>query len=45
VVEPGEIELWIGTSTHREASGRTVLVGPTWPVTIDARRWTTADVE
>jgi beta-xylosidase len=45
VVEPGEIELWVGTSTLRAASGRTVLVGPTWPVTLDARRWTTADVE
>ena len=45
VVEPGEIELWVGTSTSREASGRTVLVGPAWPVTVDARRWTTADVE
>src|SRR6185369_12783881 len=29
VVEPGEIELWVGTSTLRAASGRTVLVGPT----------------
>ncbi len=40
VVEPGEIELWVGTSAQRETQARTVLVGPAWPITLDAPRWT-----
>jgi beta-xylosidase len=40
VVEPGEVELWVGTSAWRETRARTVLVGPTWPVTVDSARWT-----
>ena len=40
VVEPGEVELWIGTSARRETQARTVLTGPTWPVSLDSPRWT-----
>jgi beta-glucosidase len=40
VVEPGEVELWVGTSGHRETEGRTVLVGPAWAVSVDAPRLT-----
>jgi beta-glucosidase len=44
VVEPGEIELWVGTSAQRDVEARTVLVGPTWPITVDSPRWTHTDV-
>jgi beta-xylosidase len=44
VVEPGEIELWVGTSAQRETQARTVLVGPTWPITADSPRWTRAEL-
>jgi beta-xylosidase len=44
VVEPGEVELWIGTSAQREIQARTVLIGPTWPVTIDSPRWTRTEL-
>jgi beta-glucosidase len=44
VVEPGDVELWVGTSARRETQARTVLVGPTWPVTVDAPRWTRAEL-
>jgi beta-xylosidase len=44
VVEPGEVELWIGTSARRETRARTVLVGPTWPVTLDSPRWTDTEL-
>jgi len=44
VVEPGEVELWVGTSAQREARARTVLVGPVWPNTVDSPRWTEAEV-
>jgi beta-glucosidase len=44
VVEPGEIELWVGTSAHREAQARTVLVGPTCPITADSPRWTRTEL-
>ena len=40
VVEPGDVELWVGTSERRETQGRTVLVGPTWPLSVDSPRWT-----
>jgi beta-glucosidase len=41
VVEPGDIDLWVGTSTTPALSTRTTLTGPTHPVTIDSPRWTT----
>jgi beta-glucosidase len=44
VVEPGEVELWVGTSAQREAEARTVLVGPTWPITVDSPRWTRTEL-
>ena len=44
VVEPGEIELWVGTCARRETQARTVLVGPTWPITADSPRWTRTEL-
>jgi beta-glucosidase len=44
VVEPGEIELWVGTSAQRETQARTVLVGHTWPITADSPRWTRTEL-
>ncbi|MDG4765832.1 glycoside hydrolase family 3 N-terminal domain-containing protein [Solwaraspora sp. WMMD406] len=44
VVEPGEVDIWVGTSEHRLAQGRTTLVGPTVPVTNASRRWTTTEI-
>ena len=44
VVEPGDIELWVGTSATRLAQARTVLEGPVHPITKDSPRWTTTAV-
>jgi beta-xylosidase len=44
VVEPGEVELWIGTSARREIEARTVLVGPTWPITVASPRRTRTEL-
>ena len=44
VVEPGEIELWVGTSAQRAVEARTVLVGRTWPITADSPRWTRTEL-
>jgi beta-xylosidase len=44
VVEPGEIELWVGTSAQRQAEARTVLVGPVCPITVDSPRWTRTEL-
>lgn len=44
VVEPGDVELWVGTSAHRETQARTVLAGPVHPITIDSPRWTKTEV-
>jgi beta-glucosidase len=44
VVEPGDVQLWIGTSAQREVEGRTMLVGPTAAVTVDSPRWTRAEL-
>ncbi|ROO60727.1 beta-glucosidase [Micromonospora sp. Llam0] len=44
VVEPGEVEIWVGTSARRLAQGRTTLVGQTVPVTNASPRWTTSEV-
>jgi beta-glucosidase len=44
VVEPGEVELWIGTSARREVEARTVLVGHTCPVTVDSPRLTRTEL-
>jgi beta-glucosidase len=40
VVEPGDVELWVGTSAQRETQARTVLTGPPSPITVDSPRWT-----
>lgn len=44
VVEPGDVELWVGTSARRDAEAVTTLVGDTAPVTNTSPRWTTTDV-
>ncbi|MGW3791573.1 fibronectin type III-like domain-contianing protein [Micromonospora arida] len=44
VVEPGDVELWVGTSARRDAEAVTTLVGDTVPVTNTSPRWTTIDV-
>ncbi|MFY1699823.1 glycoside hydrolase family 3 N-terminal domain-containing protein [Solwaraspora sp. WMMA2101] len=44
VVEPGDVEIWVGTSADRAVQGRTTVVGPTVPVTTASRRWTTSTV-
>jgi len=44
VVEPGDVELWVGTSAQRETQARTVLVGPTWPITAESARWTETEL-
>lgn len=44
VVEPGDVELWVGTSVRRDTQAVTTLVGDTVPVTNASPRWTTTDV-
>ncbi|HEY7223694.1 MAG TPA: glycoside hydrolase family 3 N-terminal domain-containing protein [Micromonosporaceae bacterium] len=44
VVEPGEVELWVGTSVVRDAQACTHLVGAVHEVTRDSPRWTTTTV-
>ncbi|MBY8871385.1 glycoside hydrolase family 3 C-terminal domain-containing protein [Micromonospora sp. PLK6-60] len=44
VVEPGEVELWVGTSVRRDTEALTTLVGATVPVTNASARWTTSEV-
>jgi beta-xylosidase len=41
IVEPGEVELWTGTSARRDTQGLTTLVGHVHPVTSRSARWTT----
>ncbi|WP_204032154.1 glycoside hydrolase family 3 N-terminal domain-containing protein [Micromonospora qiuiae] len=40
IVEPGDVELWVGTSAHRHARARTTLTGNATPVTNASPRWT-----
>ncbi len=42
VVEPGEVELWVGTSAKRDTQALTTLVGDAVPITNASARWTTA---
>jgi beta-xylosidase len=42
VVEPGEIELWVGTSACRDVQASTVLVGDVYAITNESARWTRA---
>ena len=45
VVEPGDVELWVGGScAHRETETRVELTGPVHPVTGADDRWVTTDV-
>jgi len=44
IVEPGDVELWVRTSAQRESQARTVLVGPTWPITAESARWTRTEL-
>ncbi|MEU8257074.1 glycoside hydrolase family 3 N-terminal domain-containing protein [Micromonospora inaquosa] len=44
VVEPGEVELWVGTSAQRDTQAVTTLVGDTVPVTNSSPRWTVANI-
>ncbi|MGC4888153.1 glycoside hydrolase family 3 N-terminal domain-containing protein [Micromonospora sp. DT227] len=44
VVEPGEVEVWVGTSVRRDAAASTTLTGPTVPVTNASPRWTTTEL-
>ncbi|MFC8732598.1 glycoside hydrolase family 3 N-terminal domain-containing protein [Luteimicrobium sp. NPDC057192] len=44
VVEPGEIDLWVGTSAVRDVQVRTRLVGDVHHVDVSSPRWTTAEV-
>ena len=47
VVEPGELRLWVGTSSESEAGARatTTLTGAVYEVGASDGRWTTVDVE
>jgi beta-glucosidase len=45
VVEPGEVEIWVGPScAERETEGRVTLTGSLHPVGVDSPRWTTVSV-
>ncbi len=45
VVEPGELEVWVGTSCeHRGLETRVDLAGDTYAVTLDDPRWTCVTV-
>jgi beta-glucosidase len=41
IVEPGDVELWVGSSAARQVQARTTLSGPVHPITKDSPRWTT----
>jgi beta-xylosidase len=41
VVEPGSVELWVGTSATRDTQTQTTFVGDVFVVTNSAARWTT----
>ena len=44
VVEPGDVDLWVGTSAKREVQACTTLVGEVHPVTNDSPRFTHSSV-
>ncbi len=41
IVEPGEIQLWTGTSEDRQSEASLALVGDAHPITTESARWTT----
>jgi beta-xylosidase len=45
VVEPGDVELWVGTASRRDTQALTVLTGDVCPVTNASPRWTTATIQ
>ncbi|ASW57176.1 glycoside hydrolase family 3 N-terminal domain-containing protein [Plantactinospora sp. KBS50] len=44
VVEPGDVEVWVGTSVQRDTQAVTTLVGETVPVTNASERWTISEI-
>jgi beta-glucosidase len=42
VIEPGEVEVWVGTSARRDVQALTTLVGDVVAVTTASARWTTS---
>jgi beta-glucosidase len=44
VVEPGELDVWVGTSAVRDVEARTRLVGDVHRIGVTSARWTTAEV-
>jgi beta-glucosidase len=44
IVEPGDVELWVGNSADRRAQTRTTLTGQVHPITTASPRWTTTAV-
>ncbi|MFJ5544259.1 beta-xylosidase/alpha-l-arabinosidase [Micromonospora chalcea] len=44
VVEPGEVDVWVGTSARRDVQARTTLTGDTVEITAASPRWTTTDL-
>ena len=44
IVEPGEVELWVGTSARRDTQALTTLTGETVSVSNASARWTTSEI-
>jgi hypothetical protein len=45
VVEPGEVELWVGPSCEaRETESRVTITGPVHRVTVGDERWVSTEV-
>ncbi|MEV6967913.1 glycoside hydrolase family 3 N-terminal domain-containing protein [Hamadaea sp. NPDC051192] len=44
VVEPGAVDLWVGTSSDRQTQVRTELVGPVHPIDAESPRWTLTEL-
>lgn len=43
VVEPGDVQVWVGTSSQRDSETLTTLVGEVSPITNSSARWTASD--
>ncbi|WP_456847138.1 fibronectin type III-like domain-contianing protein, partial [Cellulomonas sp. P5_C6] len=44
VVEPGDVDLWVGTSQHRDTVARTTFVGDVHLVSSASARWTVTEI-
>ncbi|MFV2102391.1 glycoside hydrolase family 3 N-terminal domain-containing protein [Micromonospora sp. LOL_024] len=44
VVEPGDVEIWVGSSARRDTQTLVTLTGDTTPITTASPRWTTSVV-